>query len=306
MPVEKELLQELYHSQGLTLKEVGQRTGYSFQYISRLMKRYDIPTRHPSDYLSKYPKHDFDGTDADKAYLIGFRIGDWYVRKYDGGTGFCISVCSTKPAQLERFRQCFADYGHIAITMGVGPNRDETRLRAYLNASWDFLVPNPRAIPDWVFANNDLFYSFWAGYTDADGTIGYSTFTYRGTPKVHKWAQWNTKKDQQLLRQGRQRLQEIGCCPSHISGTKSQPDVRRFGIYNYEGLHKFLTAILPYLRHADRRTQAIKTLEFVKERYIPANSAGEYPCPHCQFVGSSPQSLRTHLSRWCKYKPQTE
>jgi len=302
-PLDKELLQKLYHEQGLTQQAIANRLGVSPSHISREMKRLGIPIRTPSEYHNRYPKYDFDGTDMDKAYLIGFRTGDWYVRQAAGGTNFCISVCSNKPAQLQHFYACFADYGHIAVTQNVGPRHDETRLRAYLNASWDFLVPNPHAIPDWILADDDLFLSFWAGYTDADGTIGYRTFIYRGVPKVSKWAQWNTKKDKQLLQQGRQRLHEMGFRPSNIMSAKRQPDTRHFGIYNYTGLYKFLTAILPLLRHADRRAQAIKTLEFVKEHYIPPDASGQYPCPYCDFVGTSPGSLQVHLSRWCQYKP---
>lgn len=301
--ISPDVLSELYHEQGLTQEAIAKMFDTSQATIYRLMKRFNIHARPRTLALRKYPRYDFDGTDADKAYIIGFRLGDLYVRRPPGKKAIQVACNTTVDAQIRLFKTLFGKYGHIAINGFKDPTGGEAKqLTAYLNESFEFLLPGDKIIPDWILTDDSLFMNFWAGYTDAEGSIGHGIYQCRGRPTARHWAWWGTT-DEIIIRQARQRLHDLGYHPSNVWHCQRKGQVWSFAIGAREPLLRFLTAILPLLRHADRRTQAIKTLEFVKEHYIPPDASGKYPCPYCDFVGTSPSSLQVHLSRWCQYKP---
>ena len=60
----------------------------------------------------KYERKPFDGTDEDKAYLLGLRHGDLSVSKPWKGVAK-VSTSTTHPAMAELFRSLFEPYGHV-------------------------------------------------------------------------------------------------------------------------------------------------------------------------------------------------
>ncbi len=95
-----------------------------------------------------HPRHSFSGNQAEKAYLIGFRLGDLNVRM-DLPTSKTIHVrCGTTiPAQVDLIRGLFEPYGHVNTRKGtIG----ETQVECHLDMSFDFLLPKEDRVPDWV------------------------------------------------------------------------------------------------------------------------------------------------------------
>src|SRR3989338_8656416 len=65
---------------------------------------------------TRYPRRDFDGDDAHKAYLIGFRLGDLTVTPSSAGRysqTIEVKGRTTRPEQICLFKRLFSSYGHF-------------------------------------------------------------------------------------------------------------------------------------------------------------------------------------------------
>src|SRR3989344_7948061 len=71
----------LYHKQKMTQKQIAGKFGHSQYGIQRWMKLYGIASKTFYESHAVHPKKDFDGKLAEKAYIIGFRLGDLNVYK---------------------------------------------------------------------------------------------------------------------------------------------------------------------------------------------------------------------------------
>lgn len=79
-----EVITELYQKQKLSETKTAEKLGCSRHSIETRMHLYGIKPRSYREANTKYPKSDFSGDLVEKAYLIGFRLGDLSVdkRKY--------------------------------------------------------------------------------------------------------------------------------------------------------------------------------------------------------------------------------
>lgn len=165
--IKKSVLLNLYYKENLTQKQIAAKLQKSIPHISLLMKKYDLKTRGPATYHTKYQKFPFSNNFKEKAYLIGFRLGDLHVKLLSSGKIIKVDCTSTKDAQINLFRGLFKDYGPIWIGK---PRKDGNRVFVtYLNRSFAFLIPKKDNIPFWVRKNKKYFLSFVAGYIDAEG-----------------------------------------------------------------------------------------------------------------------------------------
>ena len=138
------------------------------------MKNYDIKTRPIHKRVCKYKKKNFNGNLEEKSYMIGFRIGDLNVYRVKSTT---VARCSTtKQAQVFLIRNLFSSYGGVHITKA---KRGTYEVVAYLNSSFNFLIPKTDNIPGWIVKNNRYFLAFFSGYADAEGSLHFHK-TYKG------------------------------------------------------------------------------------------------------------------------------
>ena len=82
------------------------------------LKEYKVPTRSIQDAKAltkpRYKRKNFNGSLGQKAYLIGFRIGDLYINQtHKNSPTLRIGTNSTKTAQIELVEKIFKPYGHI-------------------------------------------------------------------------------------------------------------------------------------------------------------------------------------------------
>ena len=75
------VIKQLYYA-GSTCKDIATRYGCSDVTIRNKLIACNIPRRNPGRKKFKYPKKPFSNDMIEKAYLIGFRIGDLNVFKY--------------------------------------------------------------------------------------------------------------------------------------------------------------------------------------------------------------------------------
>lgn len=167
--IDPKTLSDLYKS-GKSMKEIGGLYGICAAAVHRKIHQAKIKARDQWEANVKYLRSDFSGDLNEKSYLIGFRIGDLNVRTHkDPSSSIKIKSGTTKIAQLNLMSKLFGKYGHISIT---GPHSiGEYQFETKLNRSFEFLLPKHSEIPQWIMDNDDYFWNFLSGYTDAEGNI---------------------------------------------------------------------------------------------------------------------------------------
>ena len=163
--IPKSQLNYLYHKKKWPLSKIAKKFSCDTVTVFDRMKRYRIPSRTMSEALTKYPKKDFNGNLSEKAYLIGFRLGD--LNAYKDGLLIYVQSSTTKNEQLELMKNLFQKYGRIWIKKYGNAFKFQTAL----NKSFSFLVPSKDNIEKWILKSNKLFFAFLAGYIDAEGSI---------------------------------------------------------------------------------------------------------------------------------------
>lgn len=175
--IPKEVLMDLYHNKKFTQKQIAEKFDHSRFGIQRLMKIYGIRSRDDSETHTKYPKFDFSKNLVEKAYLIGFRLGDLNVYKIRE----LVQVrCSTTiEAQVRLIEILFNKYGNVHIWK---TKRGTFEIIILLNKSFSFLLPKNDSVENWITRKNEYFLAFLAGYADAEG----SYYLRKPNPKIGK------------------------------------------------------------------------------------------------------------------------
>jgi intein/homing endonuclease len=120
----------------------------------------------------KYERKPFDGTEEDKAYLLGLRHGDLSVSRPWKGV-VRVSTSTTHPAMAELFRSLFDPYGHVYQSPRYKKDTDsyEWNLCMILDDSFDFLLVSISEVADLIISRAPLVRAYLAGLFDAEGSI---------------------------------------------------------------------------------------------------------------------------------------
>jgi len=262
----KETLIHLYLNKKLSTWEIGKKYKYSRGTVHRKLKEFGIVTRSRAEAHIIYPRNDFSGDLVEKAYLIGFRIGDLGVRKiYPNSKTICIASGSTIPEQIELIKNLFKKYGNV----WVKKTKDgKINIQSNLNLSFEYLLS--KNFPDWVEKNREYFFSFLAGFTDAEGTISQAN-------KLDYYSLGNY--DKQLLFIIYKNLNKLGIrCnvpnsdnrkgKTNSQGYKYSSNYWSLRIYRKKDLLNLLLKLKPYIRHKLK----IKALKKAEDRIILRNA----------------------------------
>ena len=134
----KEQLKDLYINKKLSTWQIESRLKIPRSTIHRKLKEFNISPRNRSDSHIIYPRKDFSGNLTEKAYLIGFRIGDLGVRKiYPNSKTISVASGSTIEEQIILIRNLFKKYGRIWVSKR---KNNKINIQASLNESFDFLL----------------------------------------------------------------------------------------------------------------------------------------------------------------------
>jgi hypothetical protein len=247
-------LEALYLEQRLSLRQIARHYGCDHSTIKNKLEEYGLPLRNYAEANRIYPRRDFDGGEADKAYLVGFRLGDLHVTMMgEVGQTVVVECATTKQEQLDLIADLFAPYGHVYV--GKQKRRGDVGITCYLNMSFAFLLPKEDAIPEWAQSGTAALTAFAAGYIDAEGSFyisqniaHFSVSSYDGgiLTGLHRW------------------LKDVGVhCPEprivgrrgdvRPNGAVYRKDLWTMSVARKASLLRLIELLDPHLKHAKRR-----------------------------------------------------
>ncbi len=263
--IPEEKLKKLYLIRKLSETQIARKIKCSRCAIEKLMKKYGIKPRSLSQAQMKYPKYNFSGNLIEKAYLLGFRLGDLNVVP----AKFQIQVsCSTSvPAQTKLIENLFHKYTKVAIRQKRFIRRQLiTDIRCLLNKSFKFLLPKEDKIESWILKNKKFFFAFLAGYIDAEGYIFVRLYKNSKTPIAGFEVQ---SCDKNILHQTWIKLNKLGiqCQKPKINKLKGYvskngvvhgKDLWRLSVNQKMALFLLLNSIEQYIKHEKRKATLLK------------------------------------------------
>jgi len=259
-------LAKLYIDKELTCADLAKQFGCSDVTIRNRLMNFGIKLRRAGKWKFKYPKYPFVGSLSEKAYMIGFRIGDLNVYKRKETSRAIIVRChTTQQDQIDIIKNIFGKYGHVNVSP---PEVYGSHVNCYLDLSFDFLMTK-RSISEEITNDTAASWAFIAGYTDAEGNLilnqGRARFKIDSYDKfVLEWiAVFLTK---QGIRSKLRCIAEKGqAYPFEAKGVWPS-DLWRLNINWAHDLQVFLEKTMVYLKHKKRIADAHKCLVNIKER----------------------------------------
>ena len=263
--IPKEILEKLYIENGKNAYQISKKLKCGSTTVYRKLDEYKIKRRDNSVCHLRYKKNSFSGDKKEMSYLIGFRLGDLHVRKAVNSPG-CKTVRveshTTKEVQIKLVKFLFEKYSHVHCSK---ISNKTLRALCFLDKSFYFLLPKKDRIENWIKLDNDIFFSFLAGYVDAEGHIGLHSKNKNGRLKI-------LTQDKGIIFSVQRKLVKIGIkCPKPrlavIKGYTSpsypnkpmNKDVWEINV-NGENVKILLRHILPYLKHEERKKAALHVL----------------------------------------------
>ena len=269
--IDSDNLKSLYMS-GQSMATIGKSYGICAAAVHRKIHNTKINPRNQWEANIKYVRNDFSGDNQEKAYLIGFRLGDLHVEtRKEPDSPIRVSSGTTKEVQLKLMTRLFSPYGHIWIS---GPHAiNEYQFETKLNRSFDFLLPKHKQVPDWIMRRESNFWSFVAGYTDAEGNIG--VYTNRARFRIRTY-------DKQILFQIHLGMQKVRIkslftleCKAGISSsgkTKHNQDCWGVVVNHAPSLAILFGQLRSRLLHAKRANDLrIATDNLIKRGYLTSS-----------------------------------
>lgn len=265
LTIPKKALKELYVEKKLSSRKIAKVYDCAYSTIDTKIKKCGFKLRNLAQAHIIYLRRNFNGNLCEKAYLIGFAIGDLRVRKiYKNSETIVVDCASTKLEQIKLIKDLFKTYGRVWI--GRKNKRDKRQIQAQLNLSFDFLLNLNGTIDPWILNNKDYFSHFLAGFTDAEGSfyISYGKAFY---------SLGNYKK--RILDQVHKKLIELGiyCSKPRSDNRKGYKDkqgyIRRqnywtLRISRKQDLMRLSQLFGRYLRHAKRRKDLEKAKNIIE------------------------------------------
>lgn len=263
------------YTAGLTASEIGKQFDVSEDLVLKRLRTRGI-ARRSSASQPTYQRRDFSGDPVERGYLIGFRLGDLYVKPTNSsGASIEVRGDTTRVEQINLFHELFSPYGYVYISLPCASG--ERKVLCRLNLTFDFLLPKVDAIPDWILraaqnGNTQPFLAFLAGYSDAEGC-----FCMPSNNRAYFLLQ---SCDVDLLRQARDMLNDclgVLCPPLYLSrpggycnkhGITSRKDYWRLRINRKSSLDRLCKLLEPHLKHTKRRADMYAVWANVRARGI--------------------------------------
>lgn len=220
----------------------------------------------------RYPRSAFSENLTEKAYLIGFRLGDLYATKtHPNSPTIRVGTNSTKEAQLLLVENLFSKYGHVKRN-----NRDKNgaiHIRAFVNNSFNFLLPKEDKIDNWILKNQGYFIAFLAGYADAEATFCIcgddGIFSIKTQDKNILFTIWRKLNDMGILCKKPSIFRIAGSVD--YRGIKNNKDAYIFTVCRKDSLLKLIRLLRPHLKHKKRIKDMSKVELNINGRNIKYN-----------------------------------
>ncbi len=259
--ISKGRLVTLYQRKKLSLKKIGLIYKMSPSGIFKRVKKYGIPLRNSWE-TNTGTKLPFRGATVEKAYLIGFRIGDLGVRQSSERTKMIIvGSNTTKSEQVFLIKNLFSKFSKVWVS---SPNPiGVVGVSTILHPSFSFLLPKKDSIEEWIKLNNKYMRAFVAGYVDAEGSFGvyndrakFRLGSYDKTilREIYEW--FKKQKVKSLFEL--ERKKKLG----------QNKDFWRITINEAGSLLLFCKIIRRHIRHEKRRNDLKKVLKNINLRRL--------------------------------------
>lgn len=249
--IPKKELYYLYHIKKWPLSKIGKKFSCNAVTVFERMKKYKIPSRTMSEAKTIYPKKDFSDDPIEKAYLIGFRLGDLNV--FSEYHLIRIQSNTTKIEQAELIKKLFQKYSKISIRK----YGKLFKLQTGLNQSFLFLLPKKDSIKKWILKNEKYFSAFLAGYIDAEGNIG--VYSNKARVRIRSY-------DKNILHLIHKRLKQLKIYSIYRLETPAgkfnlNKDFWALSINRKEDILKLSKLIGQYLKHTKRKAALIDIIK---------------------------------------------
>lgn len=264
--ISKKALVKLHYKQKKSACEIGRIYKCSFGTVANRMKEYGLKHLSRSIIQSKYLKKNFSGSDEEKAYMIGFRLGDLNIYKTASHSDVIVVRChTTRKEQANLVKNLFKKYGKVTIG-----GEKSIYINCFLNRSFSFLLPKEDKVEEWISANRKCSSNFVAGYVDAEANIG--VYDGRARFKVDSYDKniifWLFEW---LLKNGVPcpnpiRIGEKGQVYNKELGYKYNQDLWRVRVSNQKSLATLFQIIKPLLRHKKRLQHLNKCVKNLHDR----------------------------------------
>ncbi|MDA4122241.1 MAG: hypothetical protein OK456_03560, partial [Thaumarchaeota archaeon] len=172
------MLDGLHNGKSISLHRISKEVGRSYTAIWGLCRALEIHTRTvaeadtlSAESRSKHKRTPFDGTEEDRAYMLGFKNGDITALQVSG-TAVMVSSTTTHPAFAELFNQLFQKYSHVyQYPMFEEGKGYKWKLAARLENSFRFILTSAENASQQFTSSRSLFMSWLAGLIDSDGNF---------------------------------------------------------------------------------------------------------------------------------------
>lgn len=262
--IPREELHQLYWNERKSSLEIAQLFHCHSMTIRNRIRELGIPKRTPSDARMRYEKHDFSDNSIDKAYLLGFRLGDLSVYQTNPRSNLIVVRChTTQMAQVTLMKRLFSSYGHVTVSDG----RHGYNVNCYVNTTFRFLLPKHTQVPQDVELLKASTWAFIAGYVDAEGYFGINQAKARfkmDSYDVHilEWMMkifWLSSIHAKFRRIALQGQSQYRVGTFH-------KDLWRLEINEASSISRFIALVGRYIRHEKRKADMMMCLYNVQGR----------------------------------------
>ena len=201
--------------------------------------------------LIKLPRNPFSNNILEKAYLLGFTMGDLHVDKRKYGETIYVGFSTTKKDQLDLIKSLFERYSLIRIHSNKYNNYQSI---IGLDKSFEFLLQyKKKRVPKWVFGR-EKFLHFLAGYIDAEGHFGVPNNV--GQFIIASYDKHLLFEISKILKQLKIDVEgpklEIKKGFIDKRGVRCNGDLWKIRIKRMKELYRFISLVKPYIRHKKR------------------------------------------------------
>jgi len=262
--ISKSKLEYLYIKKNLTPLAIGVLLKLSFKTVRNRLKEHGIPFKDPALARMRYKKFNFSGDLKEKAYMIGFRLGDFNVYSPSKLSQTIVVRChTTQKEQVVLMRNMFKRYGRV----GISRNKDHFHVNCFLDKSFNFLLDKNDNAWQWVKDNDDHALAFICGYTDAEGNFIINQGKARFKIDSYDYSILNWMYDWLVKHKINAKFRRIYIQGDVWKGKfPLNKDLWRLNINDKVSLNTFISSILPILHHQIRIRGAKNCLRNIQKR----------------------------------------
>lgn len=267
--IPKKDLIRLYYKEKKSKYKIGDIYGCSFKTVLNIMREYGLQPLPRSIIQSKYLKKNFIGSDIDKAYMIGFRLGDLNVYKTSEKSEVIVIRChTTNQDQVDVMNEMFSRYGQVSVN--ESSRNGSFSVNCFMDNSFLFLLPKTDSVPEWIIDSPKASIAFAAGYIDAEGNIG--VYDKRARFKVDSYDKniifviFDCLKKNGIICPAPRMIGKKNQIYNKAHGYKYNKDLWRLRVSEMNSLEKLFKIIKPYLKHKKRIEDLNKCLININDR----------------------------------------